>query len=292
MLAGVGGIDVVLLVVAADESVMPQTREHFEICRLLRIPRGYRRHHEVRPRRSRAASSWRRSRRGSSSRGASSRAPRWSTSPRRRARASMLCGRRSSRLARRGAGDIRHRTLSASDRPGVHDDEGLAPWSPVPSSRARSGRTRRSRSCPGARKLGFAGSQVHGEKRDVASAGQRTAVNLQGVELDELDRGDDLTAPGTFEPTMMLDAELEVLRLVARRRQGPDARSSSPGHGAGARSGARSRRAQGAPRPARAASSSFVSKLPWWPPAATVSSSGATRRSRPSREGACSTLTR
>src|SRR5512136_2606333 len=40
MLAGVGGIDAVLLVVAADESVMPQTREHFEICRLLHVPAG------------------------------------------------------------------------------------------------------------------------------------------------------------------------------------------------------------------------------------------------------------
>ncbi len=40
MLAGVGGIDVVLLVIAADESVMPQTREHFEICRLLGIRHG------------------------------------------------------------------------------------------------------------------------------------------------------------------------------------------------------------------------------------------------------------
>src|SRR5215831_3998411 len=40
MLAGAGGIDIVLLVVAADESIKPQTREHFEICRLLGIPRG------------------------------------------------------------------------------------------------------------------------------------------------------------------------------------------------------------------------------------------------------------
>src|SRR5258708_4063854 len=40
MLAGVGGIDLVLFVVAADESIKPQTREHFDICRLLRIPRG------------------------------------------------------------------------------------------------------------------------------------------------------------------------------------------------------------------------------------------------------------
>ena len=40
MLAGVGGIDLALLVVAADESVMPQTREHLAILDLLRIPRG------------------------------------------------------------------------------------------------------------------------------------------------------------------------------------------------------------------------------------------------------------
>src|SRR5579862_1805566 len=40
MLAGVGGIDLVLFVVAADESIKPQTREHFDICRLLHIPKG------------------------------------------------------------------------------------------------------------------------------------------------------------------------------------------------------------------------------------------------------------
>src|ERR1700674_1459622 len=40
MLAGVGGFDLVLLVIAADESIKPQTREHFEICKLLGIGRG------------------------------------------------------------------------------------------------------------------------------------------------------------------------------------------------------------------------------------------------------------
>ena len=40
MLAGVGGIDMVLLVIAADEGIKPQTREHFDICRLLAIRRG------------------------------------------------------------------------------------------------------------------------------------------------------------------------------------------------------------------------------------------------------------
>ena len=40
MLAGVGGIDLVLLTIAADEGIKPQTREHFDICRLLAIERG------------------------------------------------------------------------------------------------------------------------------------------------------------------------------------------------------------------------------------------------------------
>jgi selenocysteine-specific elongation factor len=40
MLAGTSGIDLVLLVIAADESIKPQTREHFDICRLLGVKRG------------------------------------------------------------------------------------------------------------------------------------------------------------------------------------------------------------------------------------------------------------
>src|SRR3954462_15063157 len=40
MLAGVGGIDLVLIVIAADESIKPQTREHFEILQLLGVSRG------------------------------------------------------------------------------------------------------------------------------------------------------------------------------------------------------------------------------------------------------------
>ena len=40
MLAGTSGIDLVLMVIAADESIKPQTREHFDICRLLGVERG------------------------------------------------------------------------------------------------------------------------------------------------------------------------------------------------------------------------------------------------------------
>src|SRR5215468_5561424 len=40
MLAGIGGIDLLMLVIAADESIKPQTREHFDICRMLGISKG------------------------------------------------------------------------------------------------------------------------------------------------------------------------------------------------------------------------------------------------------------
>ena len=41
MLAGIGGIDFVLLVIAADEGIMPQTREHMDILKLLDIQQGF-----------------------------------------------------------------------------------------------------------------------------------------------------------------------------------------------------------------------------------------------------------
>ena len=40
MVAGAGGVDLVVLVIAADEGVMPQTREHLDICQLLGVRRG------------------------------------------------------------------------------------------------------------------------------------------------------------------------------------------------------------------------------------------------------------
>ena len=50
MLAGAHGLDLVMLVVAADESIMPQTREHFDICRSAAREVGPRRSYESRPR--------------------------------------------------------------------------------------------------------------------------------------------------------------------------------------------------------------------------------------------------
>ena len=67
------------------------------------------------------------------------------------------------------------------------------------------------------------GIQVHGSSVDEARAGQRTALNLQRIELDEIERGMVLVPPGVFRPTSTFDVELELLPsapapIVRRKR--------------------------------------------------------------------------
>ncbi|MBE0617329.1 MAG: SelB C-terminal domain-containing protein [Proteobacteria bacterium] len=66
-------------------------------------------------------------------------------------------------------------------------------------------------SLPGERRAKVRGVQVHGQAVDRAAAGQRTALNLSGVEVADLTRGDTLVQVGTLETTHMLDARVEVL---------------------------------------------------------------------------------
>jgi selenocysteine-specific elongation factor len=62
--------------------------------------------------------------------------------------------------------------------------------------------------------------QVHGETAALAQAGQRVALNLGGIDLDEIGRGDSLLTPGTLEPTRMLDAKLQVVSSIGALRHG------------------------------------------------------------------------
>jgi selenocysteine-specific elongation factor len=178
MLAGVGGIDLVMLVVAADESVMPQTREHFDICRLLRIPRGL----IVITKRDLVDSELREiAVLEAKELIAAKTPPRSSLGPFRLPVDRVF--------SMKGFGTVVTGTLvSGSVAP--DDEVEILP-------RGIGARVR--------------GLQVHGEKESGASAGQRTAVNLQGIEVADLERGDVLVQPGAFRPTWMLDAELEVL---------------------------------------------------------------------------------
>jgi selenocysteine-specific elongation factor len=58
--------------------------------------------------------------------------------------------------------------------------------------------------------------QVHGQDVEIAFAGQRVAVNLAAMKKDEVDRGDTLAQPGSMEPSMMLDVKLNMFSDTAR----------------------------------------------------------------------------
>jgi selenocysteine-specific elongation factor len=64
------------------------------------------------------------------------------------------------------------------------------------------------------------GVQVHGSKRDEAVAGQRAAVNLAGIEVADIQRGQVLITPGAFESTRVADATLELLPGARPLRHG------------------------------------------------------------------------
>ena len=64
---------------------------------------------------------------------------------------------------------------------------------------------------PGDRVVKVRGVQVHGQRQTEAVAGQRSAVNLGGVEVEEIGRGQALLASGTFVETRIADASVEVL---------------------------------------------------------------------------------
>ena len=209
MLAGIGGIDLVVLIVAADESVMPQTREHFDICRLLHVPRGL-----VALTKSDlvdadtlelARMEVRELTAGSFLDGA----PIVPVSARTgdgldalRAALMDVSGREHERAAdgvtrlpidrvfsMRGFGTVVTGTL-ASGRIAADAELVIA---------------------PGGRRVKVRGVQVHGEKRPEAVAGERTAINLAGMEVDEIARGQALVTPGAFEETRLADAIVEVL---------------------------------------------------------------------------------
>jgi selenocysteine-specific elongation factor len=209
MLAGVGGIDVVVLVVAADESVMPQTREHFDICKLLHVPVGIVALTKVdlvdADTLELARMEVRELVAGSFLDGA----PIVPVSARTgegldalRAALSDVTRRADGRapggparlpidrvFSMKGFGTVVTGTL-VSGRLGVDADLVVA---------------------PGGGRVKVRGLQVHGEKRSEAVAGQRTAINLAGVEIEDVSRGQALVTPGAFEETRLADAVLELL---------------------------------------------------------------------------------
>jgi selenocysteine-specific elongation factor len=216
--AAIGGIDLVVLVVAADESVMPQTREHFEICRLLRVPAGL----VVLSKADLADADTIELARlevrdlvaGSFLEGA----PLVPVSSRTGAGLNEL----RTALAEAGA-RVRERAARSVTRLPIDRVFSMKGFGTVVTGTLVSGRVAVEDELvisPGQRPVKVRGVQVHGERRTEVTAGHRCAVNLAGVEVPEIARGQNLLTPGAFVETRVADAAIEVLEGAKPLRHG------------------------------------------------------------------------
>ncbi len=209
MLAGVGGIDLVLFVVAADESIKPQTREHFEICRLLAIPRGI----VVLTKADLVDSDILELVRlevdefvkGSFLDGAPVVAVSSTTGAGLDELRSAL---------ERVAGEVPKKGGQQPFRLPIDRAFSMKGFGTVVTGTLISGSVTKEQEVqvhPAGRKLRVRGIQVYGAPAERALAGQRTALNLADVETSELTRGMVLAEPGRFRDTVRIDVSLELL---------------------------------------------------------------------------------
>lgn len=210
MLAGIGGIDLVLLVIAADESIKPQTREHFDICRLLSVRRGI------------TVLTKSDSVDGETLdvvrleveefvRGSFLEVPHAPN-----VAVSSITGAGIEDLKKqlvKLAEDIPARIATAYPRLPVDRIFSMKGFGTVVTGTLISGTLRHEDEVeifPG-QKARVRGIQVHGQSTEKAVAGERTAVNLAGVGVEDLQRGMTLASPATFRPTNRVDVSLSTL---------------------------------------------------------------------------------
>jgi selenocysteine-specific elongation factor len=219
MLAGVGGIDCILLVVAADESVKPQTREHFDICRLLRVPSGI-----VALTKADLADAetlelvkieTRELVDGTFLEGA----PMIPVS----ARTGQGLNELRDALAAQARAAPRARRPDAPVRMPVDRVFTMKGFGTVVTGTLVRGTIREESELvvlPAGRRVKVRGVQVHGRQATDARAGQRTAVNLGGVDVADLARGDTLAEAGSLQPTRAFDALVELLPTATPLKHG------------------------------------------------------------------------
>jgi selenocysteine-specific elongation factor len=209
MLAGAGGIDLVMLVIAADEGAKPQTREHFDICRLLEIPHGIIALTKSDLVSAEALDSARLDVeefvRGSFLQGA----PIVPVSAKTGAGLAELRAALAHVAAQVPPRDERNYFRLPIDRAFAMKGFGT-----VVTGTLISGGVSVEDEVelhPGARRLRVRGIHSGGHAQKRAFTGQRTAVNLASVELNELQRGMVLSAPGLFTATKHMDARITLL---------------------------------------------------------------------------------
>ncbi len=214
MVAGAWGIDLVALVVAADEGIMPQTREHLDICRLLGVQKGL----VVVSKIDLAdpelvqlvGEELRELVKGTFLEGAPV------------VDVSSLTGEGIPQLLTtldRLANEVQGRTSEGLfrlpiDRVFIMKGFGAVVTGTLVSGSISVGDT--VQILPSLREGKVRGIQVHNEIVEMARAGQRTAVNLQGIEKSHINRGDVIVHPQTITPTYMVDAYLDHLPTSPR----------------------------------------------------------------------------
>lgn len=213
MVAGASGVDVVLLVVAADEGVMPQTREHLQICRLLGVAHGLVAltkvdlvdedwlelvaadvHDEL------AGSPLQQAR-----------IIRFSaTDPELRAAGVAALRAELERLARLREDSVAPGPLRVPvDRVFTVRGFGTVVTGTCASGAVRVGQP--VELLPSGARGRVRGLQVHGEPWHEAGRGQRVALNLQGLDREQIGRGEVVGAVGELQPCSMIDVRLELL---------------------------------------------------------------------------------
>ena len=214
MLAGASGIDLVMLVVAADESIKPQTREHFEICKLLGVRRGLialtKRDLVDEDLLETARLELREFVAGSFLEGAPIVA------------ASARTGEGLDELR----AELKRLSLAAEARPAdlpfrlpVDRSFVIHGFGTVVTGTLAAGRISRESeaevfspaSADSARKVRIRGVQVHNQTAERAVAGQRTALNLAGIDAGDIPRGAVLAAPGIFRIAERLGCVLALI---------------------------------------------------------------------------------
>ncbi len=214
MLAGVHGLDLVMLVVAAEESVMPQTREHFDICRLLHVKSGL-----IALTKSDlvdeellelARAEVEDFVRGSFLEGA----PIISVSSRTGAGIDELKETLADLASR-----VEPKATAAVPRLPIDRAFSIKGFGTVVTGTLIAGELSvgdEIEVLPAGIRTRVRNVQVHGHDTTTALAGQRTAINLQGVNVEKVERGSLLAPAGRLRPSSMIDARLELLPSAAR----------------------------------------------------------------------------
>jgi selenocysteine-specific elongation factor len=214
MVAGAAGMDIVMLVVAADEGVMPQTREHLDICRLLGVKSGL----VVLTKSDLVEADWlellreelREELAGSFLEGV----PIVAVST----RTGTGIDRLRLELARMAA-DCSSKKRDGAFRLPVDRVFTAAGFGTVVTGTLLSGALKVGDELsilPGGISSRVRGLQTHGGKCEAAEAGERLAVNLHGVEQSAVARGDTLVPPAVYTTTSAVDVLLRLLPSAPR----------------------------------------------------------------------------